>query len=279
MPASLLSLIHDRLHKRNQNFIAIMVGPTGSGKSLSSVALAEKLDPTFNIDRIVFEAEEFITLINEGNLKPGSFIVWDEAGAGIAAREAMTKKNIHSGKIAQTFRNRRFGLFLTVPSLSMVDSQFRSLAHYLFKPVRINRTTHKCLINVKQIQHNEQLKRNYFKKQDIKDGNHSCTVIGIDVPLPSRQLRRAYEAKKDAFQHQLYLKHINPIKKKTETKKFDLDAAVKKVIKEKDRFVKQRGTKRFVDKRLVESAFGVGRHRSFRIKRLAEEALGIGWIY
>lgn len=55
---------------------------TGSGKSLASIRLAERVDPAFSVDRIVFTVKEFIALVNAG-LPPGSVIVFDDAGIDI----------------------------------------------------------------------------------------------------------------------------------------------------------------------------------------------------
>ena len=49
----LLQWIRNRIRK-NRNLIALFIGDTGSGKSLSSIRLAERVDPNFNVDRIVF---------------------------------------------------------------------------------------------------------------------------------------------------------------------------------------------------------------------------------
>ena len=80
----LLRWIRNRI-KKNRNLIALFIGDTGSGKSLSSIRLAETVDPNFNVDRIVFTVKDFLALVNSG-LPPGSVIIFDDAGLGINAR-------------------------------------------------------------------------------------------------------------------------------------------------------------------------------------------------
>ena len=75
-----LRLLYDLLVKASE-----FPGETGSGKSLSSIRLAERVDPNFNVDRIVFTVQDFLALVNSG-LPPGSVIVFDDAGLGINAR-------------------------------------------------------------------------------------------------------------------------------------------------------------------------------------------------
>ena len=59
----LLQWIRNRI-KKNRNLIALFIGDTGSGKSLSSIRLAERVDPNFNVDRIVFTVDDFLALVN-----------------------------------------------------------------------------------------------------------------------------------------------------------------------------------------------------------------------
>ena len=59
----LLQWFNHRIQK-NRNVIALFIGDTGSGKSLSSIRLAERVDSSFNVDRIVFTVQEFVSLVN-----------------------------------------------------------------------------------------------------------------------------------------------------------------------------------------------------------------------
>ncbi|MDS0257732.1 hypothetical protein ApAK_08680 [Thermoplasmatales archaeon AK] len=69
----LLQWFQHRIRK-NRNVIALFVGDTGSGKSLSAIRLAERVDPSFGVDRVVFTVKDFLALVNSG-LSPGSVIV------------------------------------------------------------------------------------------------------------------------------------------------------------------------------------------------------------
>ena len=115
---------------KNQNYILLFVGQTGTGKSYSAMSLGEEIDPDFNIKRIVFSAEEFIDILNnDDTLVRGSVIMWDEAGVGMPAREWYSVSNKVISYIVQTFRVRGYILIMTTPSLSYIDSQIRSLFH------------------------------------------------------------------------------------------------------------------------------------------------------
>ena len=68
------------VRKKNAGFI--VTGATGSGKSWFALKLASDLDPTFNVERVVYNTEAFLKLLVEGDskgkLKPGCAIVFDE---------------------------------------------------------------------------------------------------------------------------------------------------------------------------------------------------------
>jgi len=52
-----VSYIKQRI-RNNKNFIGIVSGSTGSGKSWSSLSIGEQADPKFDIDRVVFSGGE-----------------------------------------------------------------------------------------------------------------------------------------------------------------------------------------------------------------------------
>lgn len=115
---------------KNQNYVLLFVGQTGTGKSYAAMSLAEEVDPNFNINRIVFSAEEFINILNQDEeLVRGSVIMWDEAGVGMPAREWYSISNKVISYVVQTFRVRGYILIMTTPSLKYIDSQIRSLFH------------------------------------------------------------------------------------------------------------------------------------------------------
>ena len=74
----------------NRNFCGIFVGRVGTGKSWSALRYAEVIDPTFNIDRVVFKISDLLNLAK--TLDPGKAIIFDEAGIDASNRESYMNK-------------------------------------------------------------------------------------------------------------------------------------------------------------------------------------------
>ncbi|MBD6956475.1 MAG: PhoH family protein, partial [Thermoplasmatales archaeon] len=98
----------------NKNDIIFFIGPPGSGKSYGALSLASSVDPTFNVDRVVFSVEEFMDVFMKEETDPktgekiqkflpkGSAIVFDDAGVDINAREWQTQQAKIMGKLSQS---------------------------------------------------------------------------------------------------------------------------------------------------------------------------------
>ena len=189
----LLQWIRRRI-KKNRNLIAIFIGDTGSGKSLSSRRLAERIDPGFSVDRIVFTVKEFLSLVNSG-LPPGSVIVFDDAGLGINARLWQEMSARVFGMLTQGFRYKQILTFITVPDETFIERQSRKLVH-----IRFESTDVQGLMKMKL------LSRNAFDPEHplakfprIRRGISEIVVKMVKFQLPSKDLWEKYEAKKKEY--------------------------------------------------------------------------------
>ena len=127
----LRDFIIERLEQEG-SVVAIFVGRTGSSKSGSAISLAYAMDPTFNLDRIVFRIEDFFKISTENNLPPGSFLVFDDAGVDAGSRRWQDEKNQAFGAILQTFRYKQLPTLITTPRLGFLDKQVRESVELQF---------------------------------------------------------------------------------------------------------------------------------------------------
>jgi len=123
-----IARLKERL-QNNQHFVILIVGRPGSGKSYTSLRIAELVDPGFSLDKLVYTPIEFIKLVK--NEKEGSVIIFDEAGTGIFSREWHQKINIAFAKLFQILRYKRFGIILNAPLIHFLDRVVRLLFDYI----------------------------------------------------------------------------------------------------------------------------------------------------
>ena len=254
--------IRDRLLVLNRNWLAIVCGDTGSGKSEFAISLGENIDPNFSIDNIVFETKEFMKIANPGTLPKGSCVVWDECGVGMPARAWMTLTNQLTGFILQTFRHQNLAVIFTTPSLDFIDIQARKLFHNYFEPKYIDRKKERVVAKMMDMQNNPQMGKIYMKYPviDLNDGQGEFTITEIEMGRASPELRKGYETKKEEFTKTLGKRILATVEEfdgtKEEKEQKNIEKMVNEVIKDTEKFTNDRGN---IDKYIIKSEFNVGR--------------------
>ena len=97
------------------------MGKVGSGKSIGvGLSLASIMDKKFNIARVVFTPDDFMKCVRS-DMPYGSFILADEIGSWMPARDYMTLANKLLSLVLQTFRYKRIGVIWTIPQNRQAD--------------------------------------------------------------------------------------------------------------------------------------------------------------
>lgn len=128
----LTEYIHHAIHKRNLNFLLLVVGPVGAGKSYACLELAHKIDPEFDAAHVVFDPNVFAEMISnpeQYGLKKGSCIVFEEAGVNMGARDFQSVRNKMMSFITQTFRHQNLVVLFNTPNQKFIDINLRRLIH------------------------------------------------------------------------------------------------------------------------------------------------------
>lgn len=192
--------IHQRIFNKNNSYNFALTGPTGSGKSYSSLSLGYQWDANFTEDNIVFTAKDFVALLNSGKLKRGSFILFEEAGVSLNNREWMSKSNNFIQKIFQTVRHKGYIICFTVPDFGFVDSATRKLFHGHFMTNGIDHKNKLCITKPYQLQTDQRTGNVYFKWLEvIMKGVGSKKISVLKISMPPKDLIKKYELKKTAF--------------------------------------------------------------------------------
>lgn len=265
--------------KRNKNWLAIICGDTGSGKSFAALMIACLLSKRFNIDFVVFSAEEFMALVNSGRLKAGDIILFDEAGVGIPSREWWTISNKMINYVLQTFRHKNLGVIFTTPDFSFIDIQTRKLFHNYIETVTVNRKKNYCEVKWFELQHNPRFDKLYFKFPRIVENGEIKIVERVQINKPPEKLIAAYELKKMMFTKKLNIDAEKGIQRaRQSTEKFFITPAqlrekAAEILANKERFTKFWHGQEIVDLDLVMTEFDVGSITARKIKKLAEKQL------
>jgi predicted GTPase len=159
----IIDYIKSRTEGRNQNFIAVCCGKTGSGKSYSCLTLASALSDKFNVDNVVFDAEEFMQLMVSGRLRRSDVVIWDEAGVSLGSRDYMSNVNKAISYFLQSFRKMNLVLLFTIPDLHMIDINVRKLMHGLILTHKIDYEKKMCKVKFFHIDYSIRSKKIYYK--------------------------------------------------------------------------------------------------------------------
>ncbi len=264
---------------QNKNLLAVIVGATGSGKSYAALRLAELTDPGFDIDRVVFNAIDFMRLIDKidrEKLPAGSCIVWDEAGVELGSRDFMTKSNRAISKFLQTFRKMNLGCFFTLPAFNMLDSQARKLAHFKLEPVSIDKDKRKCSVKVFNLDVNATTGKEYHKYPRLSKKGGNYKLKRVNVKLPTVKLRHRYEKKKADFLRTLSIDTQTKIidAPKLVPKEIDMNKIIDEMIKNPKGYIFEAiGGRKFVDLNVVKNNYNIPRSKAEYIKRMVEQGL------
>jgi len=203
--------------------------------------LSERIDPEFNIDRVVFSVEEFLSLLNSGVLKAGSAIVFDEAGVGVPSREWYSLSNKIINRVFQTFRRDNLAVIFTAPDFKFIDSQTQRLFHCYMEMTKRPNKSKKCgyLKWLDMSNDPRQGKTYYLYPRFTNHKGEICAIKEIEVSLPSQELRDGYDEKQKVWKEQLKKDSQMTIEAERTLKnlKLDEEEIAKAIMKNKKEFL------------------------------------------
>jgi len=274
--SQIIAEIKNRIKRKNKNWLAIVCGETGSGKSFSALRLGEMIDPEFSIDNVVFRIEDFMRLLNSKKLKKGSVIIFDEAGVGIPAREWYTISNKAINYVLQTFRHKNLGVIFTTPDFSYIDAQTRKLFHNYIETVSIDFKKEYVKVKFFQIQFNPRYGKVYWHYSITKVNGRVKTIHKTNIKKPSKELIQAYEKKKKQFTETLNIEvedMVKLVREKQQKVFLTPEDIAKSVLKKPKDYIKEHKGREYVDLDLIMIDFKVGRVKGMQAKKIAERQL------
>ena len=211
--------IRNRMIRQNKNWLCVICGSPGSGKSYSALTMAKELCDRFDENYLVLTPEKFIEKINDrDNLQKGDIIIFDEAGVGLSSRNWQSLQNKLMGLIFQTFRHLNLGVIFTVPNLSFIDVQARKLFHTYLQTNYIDEKKKLCYIKTYDIQHNSMLDKTYYKRPTFIVNGKRFKMRLLGVGMPPKSILQPYEKMKSEFTRKLNEEALQTIMDKTKKK-------------------------------------------------------------
>lgn len=229
----LIQNVQKRLWKQNKNWLSIITGQTGSGKSWSALSLAEKIDPDFDTSKVVLRPEKFMEKVAEREWGQGDVVVFDEAGAGMSAKAHMTKKNRIIDQVLQTFRRQNIAVIFTVPSKSNVDKSVRRLLHTYIETKTIDYINERNHLKWLEMDYNQKTDKIYYKYPKRRTDSGALKKIKtVKMGKPSESLIKAYEEKRSKYQDRKNNEFLEELQEKMNDSNSDSGKTKEEKIKE-----------------------------------------------
>jgi ABC-type dipeptide/oligopeptide/nickel transport system ATPase component len=129
--------IRKRVLTKDRDWVCVIDGEEGVGKSVLAQQIAKYLDPELSIDNIVFNSDDFIKQIKDPTNKKGKAIILDEAFNAANARASMSEVNRSLAGVATEMRQKNLFIIIVLPSFFDLDKYFalwrcRTLFHVYF---------------------------------------------------------------------------------------------------------------------------------------------------
>jgi len=118
-----------QIQRKDKDCVIIVDGAEGSGKSTLAFQIGKYVDPTLNIDRVVFSPDDFREAVLKA--KKGQCIVYDEAFTGFSSRASLSPINRVLVSLAMQMRQKNLFVLIVLPTIYLLDrymAMFRTKA-------------------------------------------------------------------------------------------------------------------------------------------------------
>ena len=203
----------------NECFLGLIIGMPGRGKTWAALRLAEKLDPTFDIDRLCVTYGEFLGKLKElanawdrGDDVAGKVLIFDEFQKGASARKFMSTVNQAITSVLHTFRYLNLIVIFTTPHLSFVDVNARAVMHFQVTMKEKNREMgmsrgELSFTEIKNNFENPSDKLYHFAPRIFTDEGTLC-VRSVWFEKPSARIQRLADDKVSSFKSDVLTESI-----------------------------------------------------------------------
>lgn len=264
-----------KMHLHNDNWMAAVVGETGSGKSWASLRIAEAVDPNFTVDQVAFSVIEFLELVNDDSLGRGSVIVFEEASVEASSHEWYSKSNSVLRNVLDTWRNQNRGAIFTLPAFGQLDKGARGRMSALIQMHDKEEDEGYTTAKYKRCQQDSDTGQIYKKYPILKGKKYRF----LKLTKPSKDLREAYEKRKADYTKDLNQRLLDELIEEQEEKQ-ESEMGPKQIAEEilngkVDDYISDNHGQKYIDKDMIELDYEIGGRKSRKVKSALKRDLDI----
>lgn len=260
----------------NQHFIGAIVGPEGSGKSLTAGSILEAADPSFDASRVMFDPAMFLKRLKKWKANDetkGKAVLGDEAGVGLGVRTWYEGDQIKFNQVLQVIRDENMAIIFTVPRLSELDSQTRGrIRGYMEMTDLEDGEWARC----KYLNWNptrDERDKIYRQYPQIRMNGFRRPIKRLCISPPSDEFVRDYQERKAEFQRELYDDTIEQMEEDVEDERSVRDVAMEIANGGMDEIVSIHAQNRtpYINKSLIRVNYELSKADAQAVKSLLEQ--------
>ncbi len=112
--------IKGSLKRKDRDYVLVIDGTEGGGKSTLAFQIGKFVDPTLNLARICFNGEQFKKAIL--GAKKNQCVIFDEAITGLGSRDSLSKINRMLVSLMMQMRQKNLFVIVILPTFYLLDS-------------------------------------------------------------------------------------------------------------------------------------------------------------
>lgn len=258
--------------RENDWRVFAIVGPEGSGKSLTACSILRACDPTFEVDNAHFDPVPLLQDIGRDLERPGVAAMSDESGVAFGNRTWHDREQIEANQYLQTARDHNRIIGLTVPRLEEIDKQLQGRVHILAEVVG-RRDGEWVELKWKMLDPSRSGEDKIYKKYFKRDlGGRRQRVTRIKVGPPPEEIGRPYQEKKARWKADLRDRVLGQFEDDDEDEVTPADVAEDILDNEgAEMYVKDNNGQKYLDKALLVGRYDLSQNESKAVKSLLLE--------
>lgn len=252
-----------------------IVGREGSGKSHTALSILEKVDPSFNAERVFFDPEDLLRYINSvpKDERQGKGILLDEAGVGMGVRTWYDEDQINLNKVLQTARDDNMIVGMTLPRLEELDSQMEGRLHIYIEMTKVEPGEYAKFkfMNVNPSRGGEGEIYKWYPR--MRFHGRRRRVSRCSMGPPAETVIEKYEERKSEFKADLYEDTLEGMEDESDDD-WDAKSAANDILDKDavDEYIQTANNGKYIDKDLIALNYDLGtNHARTAKKKLLQE--------